>query len=132
MPSCAEEFCEGRFDLVYSLKLKYYVSQMLDYSNDSLSLSLMLKPFNIEASGEVSHYLVIGHLLDDLIDQLGEESVVDPLDIAASAWELGYEPAKQFLEEGPVLIFQLFRADFETSGELVSNHLISLTTTAQD
>ena len=118
--------------MIYSLKLKHYVSQMLDNSNDALGLRLMLKPFNIEVNGELSHYLVVGHLLDDLIDQLGEDAVVDPLDVAASAWELGYEPAKQFLEDGPVLIYQLFRADFETSDECRPNHLISLTTRTRD
>lgn len=94
--------------MILSLPLRYYLLQMEKISHAPVSLGKLLLPFGLgNQSGGDHHFLLVGYILDDLADQKNPEELVDPLDIASCAWELGYEPAKKFLEHGPYLMYKL-------------------------
>lgn len=99
--------------MLYSLPLRIYLMQMKAYSNDPVTLDKLLEPFRI-STGEKQdhHFLLVGYILDDLADQKKLTDAIDPLDVASSAWELGYEPAKKFLEQAPFLIYNLIKEDY--------------------
>ena len=73
-----------------------------------MSLQLILSPFDIDKIQEdPCTFLVLGHLLEAILEEFEENAFVDPLDIATTAFGLGFSPAEKFLDEGPDLLFQM-------------------------
>lgn len=81
---------------------------MKDHINEPLSLSVLLAPFGLTGNEQESDFLLVGHLLEVVNQDMvaGKRKNTDPLEIAAIAWELGYDGAEKFLDEGPLLLYQ--------------------------
>ncbi len=111
------------------MRLKHYIAALRNKSHSQVNLATLLEPFRLSASTEESSFLLVGHILDDMEDQLELNDVIDPLDVAYFAWELGYEPAKEFLKNGPALLFQLAKLqqieEKLLSGSLMRNNVNS-------
>ena len=98
--------------MIYRMQLRHYMMRLRNCSNQPVSLNLLLAPFGLVGTCEVSSkHLVVGHVVDDLMDQYREDAVIDALDVVSSAWELGYEPAGVFLEEGPLMMYRLLQEE---------------------
>ena len=89
------------------MPLQTYAAMLQNTLNTAVSLELLLQPFKISAAGPRSVDLLVGHIIDDLYERLGADAIIDPIEVASSAWELGYDAAGDFLEHGPYLIYQL-------------------------
>lgn len=96
------------------LQFKDYSEQLSARSNHALSMELVLKPFGLGSPNkDSSDYLLVGHLLDHLAETYKSDDVVDLIDIADAAAELGLEGAEGFLELAPLTMFQILRAHLE-------------------
>lgn len=91
------------------LQFKDYVNAMKSFANKPLSLEKVIEPFGISSSPATSDFLLIGHLLDYLSEDLHPDDAVDAIDIATAAYELGHEEAQNFLDEAPWLMIQMAR-----------------------
>lgn len=87
-----------------AMPLSRYNEQLKAFSNAPLSLASLLRPFGIACSSVASDYLFIGHLLDELATQWRGHQAVDALDVATVAYELGFDPAGDFLDASPELL----------------------------
>lgn len=93
-------------DRQLSMTLRDYIKMQKNESNHPLSLASILKPFGIGTDCQIeSPDLLTGHVIDELNDIFSPFTTIDPLDVAAAAWELGFDPANQFLDEGPQIIY---------------------------
>ncbi len=98
--------------LIQEIPLSLYALQMKHQSNKPISLKSIMEPFCMGLSkGQEDPFLLVGHLLEELLDQNDPKSFIDPLDVASMAWELGHEPAGEFLERGPLLMYHLMKED---------------------
>ena len=96
-------------NMAIELPLSAYLIRLTNSVNQPLNLTLLLSPFGLQLDNcGNDEFLMVGHILDDLVDLYEPSTMIDPLDVAATAWELGHEPAKDFLETGPYIISQLW------------------------
>lgn len=99
--------------MIIDLPLKHYLKHLKPLSNEPLSIKKLMSPFGLLLDDLKDHeFLLVGHVLDDLADQKSENDMIDPVEVASSAWELGYEPAKTFLENGSILIYSLIKSEY--------------------
>lgn len=92
------------------LPFGYYKKALQAASNDALSLAKLLEPFGLKVGDQIEDKsLCIGLIVDDLSEFFDDEAWVDPFDIARVAWEHDFRPAWHFLDEAPLLIWQLFK-----------------------
>lgn len=90
----------------FSLTFKSYLGELENFANEPLSLELMMLPFKLSVSAIPSGDLLMGHFLDALFEEYEQNQKLDPMDVAALAYDLGYDSAGIFLDEAPNLIFQ--------------------------
>ncbi len=76
-------------------------------SNEPVRMNRLLEPFGfISPDKGVDEDLYVGLVLDHLAERFYDFECIDPMDVAEAAWELGFQPARIFLDEGPLLISQ--------------------------
>jgi hypothetical protein len=96
----------GRNIMNFSLTFKKYLAALGESANEPLSLELMLRPFQLSVSSVPAADLLMGHLLDALQEEFEDDRKIDSMDVAAVAYDLGYDGAGIFLDEAPNLLFQ--------------------------
>lgn len=84
-----------------------YLKLLRPYSNTGLSLNRLTLPFGIISGSDESDNLLVGHVLDDLATRFADTDTIDPIDAAAAAYELGHEPAGDFLDEAPYILSRM-------------------------
>lgn len=89
------------------LLFKDYLEILVPESNENLTLDILLKPFGISSILPQSTTILVGHFLDYLQEQYKDTDVIDVIDVAQSAVELGYDPAEFFLDQAPWLMVQM-------------------------
>ncbi len=88
-----------------NLPFGIYKKTLRPLSNEPLEMNKLLKPFDFSVPNESTDPdLCVGLLLDLLAESFYDFECIDPLDVAEAAWELGFQPAGVFLEQGPLLI----------------------------
>ena len=92
-----------------SMTLQRYIDILNSHANQELTLKTLTCPFGISSSDTPSEFLLIGHVLDDLLEKMKPSQMIDCLDVATSAYELGYDPAGDFLDEAPWIMFKMSR-----------------------
>lgn len=88
------------------LSFKDYLKQIAQRANEPLSLATLTAPFGVAAPEESSSTLLNGHVLDDMAEAFAPDAIIDCLDVAAAAWELGFDPAGPFLEDAPLVMYR--------------------------
>ena len=83
-----------------------YIEGLMGHSNEPITLSKLLEPFalNLNIQDFKSDFYLIGHFIDFLKLNSKMDDVLDPIDIASYAWNLGCDEVETFLDEGPSLI----------------------------
>ena len=84
-----------------------YLHELAGVSNARLTLAHLLAPFGLENESAPCEHLLVGHAADEIAETFASTDQVDPLDVAACAYEIGYEEAGDFLEIGPSLLHSL-------------------------
>ena len=79
------------------MKLQQYIDCLSSRVNEPVTLTALMKPFDLHTCSLESPCLLIGHVLDDLQNKLSLEQEITELDVAYFAWDLGHEPAYNFL-----------------------------------
>lgn len=91
-----------------TLPFGIYKKQLRPYSDDPVCLSVLMKPFGIEVdSSEIDTSLSIGSLLKQMSETFYAFDCIDPMDLAEVACQMGFKPAGNFLETGPLLLMDL-------------------------
>jgi hypothetical protein len=90
-----------------SMPFKEYLRILKAYSNSPLTLNRLTLPFGIIGGNEESTSLLLGHVLDDLASRFDGDEAVDFIDVAATAYDLGHEPAGEFLDQAPHILSRL-------------------------
>jgi hypothetical protein len=90
-----------------SMRFKEYVDLMKNQSNMSLTVNRLTIPFGVAADVSQSEDLLIGHILDAMGEEFDPDDSVDFMDVAAFAYELGHDPAGNFLEEAPYIAYRM-------------------------
>ena len=93
----------------FSMTVGEYVKLLRPYSNSPVSLNRITLPFGILSNSLASDTLLMGHVLDDLASRLPLDQSVDCIDVVAAAYDLGHEPAGDFLDEAPYIIARMAR-----------------------
>ncbi|NRA45394.1 MAG: hypothetical protein HRU09_10615 [Oligoflexales bacterium] len=91
--------------MVLKIQKTRYLRLLRGHSNAPLSMSMILKPFGFNSLAKECDHLLVGHFLDFLEEVHGNLAHFDPMDIAGAAWELGYDGAESFLDDGPGMIY---------------------------
>ncbi len=86
--------------MLEKIRVKDYLALISPYINQNMNLSLALEPFQIFADATTMD-LPFGFLCDLLMDEYGQEALIDAFDVASALWELGLESGLTFLEQGP-------------------------------
>jgi len=102
--------------LKVTITLREFLLAVGTHMNRALSLNLLILPFGLEGEIEVDQGLLVGHVIDELTSRFKPSDMIDCLDVAAAAWELGHEPAGDFLDEAPYRMFAAIRARGLESG----------------
>ena len=89
---------------IMSTSLGQYLNAMKGMELSPLSLNLLLSPFGLSYQADPDDGLLVGWVLEQLAAEFQPEDHVDPMDIAAVALSLGYEPADRFLTDAPWLM----------------------------
>jgi hypothetical protein len=90
-----------------NMQLKDYFRILRAYSNIPLTLNRLTLPFGVISGSDESDTLLVGHVLDDLASRLGADEAIDCIDVVAAAYDLGHEPAGDFLDEAPYLMSRM-------------------------
>ena len=101
-----------------TLPLKEYVTLQMGNEHAPVSMQELFKPFEPESEtkGEPDEVLVMGNIIESLESEFTEDDFIDPIDVAATAYSLGYEEAAYFLDDTPWLSNQ---ETHKSSGELL-------------
>ena len=95
-----------------TIQLSEYIASLKGYSNAPLTLDRLTSPFGIASNRSESDTLLVGHVLDTLVE-LGPNSAlehsIDCIDVATAAFELGHEEAGPFLDEAPYIMYRMLR-----------------------
>jgi hypothetical protein len=86
------------------MRLGDYLKLLRPYSNSPVTLNRITLPFGILTNAIASDTLLMGHILEDLSQRLPLDQTIDAIDVAAAAYDLGHEPAGDFLDEAPYLM----------------------------
>lgn len=95
--------------MVLKIKKSQYIKTLRRCSNRALSMNVLLEPFGLKSIAEECDFLLVGHFLDFLEESSQSLGYLDPMDVAGSAWELGYDGAEQFLDDGASMIYDDLR-----------------------
>jgi hypothetical protein len=87
-----------------NMTLKEYLRILKAYSNIPLTMNRLTLPFGVISGNEESDTLLVGHVLEDLMQRLEADQAIDCIDVAAAAYDLGHEPAGPFLDEAPYIL----------------------------
>ena len=89
-----------------SMRLEEYLDSLRGSNDTPVSLKLILEPFGFYYPSDPDMHLSARVFCESLTAEYEMNEWVDPVDIAPSAMDLGYEPAAPFLEEAPWLMVQ--------------------------
>lgn len=103
-------------DLRVVLPLREYLVRIQGLINEPVNLQRLVLPFGMDIPGENDEFLLTGHVVEELISRHQLNDLIDCIDIAAAAWELGHEEAGLFLDEAPYRILESARARGLESG----------------
>ncbi|MFK7825649.1 MAG: hypothetical protein AB8G05_15970 [Oligoflexales bacterium] len=95
--------------MVLKIRKVRYFRLLREYSNEALSMSIILKPFGFRSTAGECDFLLVGHFLDFLEESSSQLAHLDPMDVASVAWELGYDGAEAFLDDGANMIYNDLR-----------------------
>lgn len=90
-----------------AMPFKDYLKLLRGYSNVPLTLNRLTLPFGVISGSDASDTLLVGHVLDDMLARYEGHQMVDCIDVAAAAYELGHEPAGPFLDEAPYIMSRM-------------------------
>lgn len=93
------------------MRLGEYLKLLRPYSNSPVTLNRITLPFGILSNGVASDTLLMGHVFDDLVSRIPLDQTIDCIDVAAAAYDLGHEPAGDFLDEAPYIMARMARED---------------------
>lgn len=85
---------------VLLMPLATYIKFLMPHSNDELNLNLLFRPFGFTYGHSSGEGYLVGHLLEELLEEFDSAALVDVMDVAGCAWNLGFESAERFLESG--------------------------------
>ena len=94
----------------FKLPFKDYVKALRPMSNLPVDMEVLVTPFGIGASDMGDKILLVGHILDEMSEEFQADTLIDCLDVARVAWSLGHDPAGQFLDDAPKLLWQVVRS----------------------
>ncbi len=93
-----------------TLKFSDYIGAFKGAEQSLVSMDIMLAPFGLSFASKSDKSTLLGWVLDDLSTQFSENDQIDPIDVASSAFALGYDDAERFLKFAPQLICQAIRS----------------------
>lgn len=93
------------------MRLGDYIKLLSPYSNAPVTLNRITLPFGVISNAIASDSLLMGHVLDDLAQRLPLDQTIDCIDVAAAAYDLGHEPAGDFLDEAPHIMARMAKDD---------------------
>lgn len=93
-----------------SMSFKEYVEFLKSYSNRPVTLNRLTLPFGIISDSIESETVLVGHVLDDLATRFAGKDQIDCIDAAATAYDLGHEPAGGFLDQAPYILSRMAQA----------------------
>lgn len=77
-------------------------------SNEPLALNKVLKPFGLSCTdNEIDQELSLASLIEKLAKDFYDFECITPIDVADAALELGFYPARVFLEDAPIILANL-------------------------
>jgi hypothetical protein len=91
------------------MRFKDYKEQLKADLNTPASLQRLAEPFGVQWREFEDPHLLIGHVLDAMSDEFQDHELVDALDIATLAWEMGCHDAGRFLDEAPNMLYRNFK-----------------------
>jgi hypothetical protein len=97
-----------------AVKFQDFVKIIGKKSNQPLNLRELAAPFGITLSDVNSPDLLVGHVLDELALTFVASDMIDCLDVATAAWELGHDSAGALLSEIP----EKMAAELRARGEV--------------
>ena len=88
-----------------TLPLKDYVNSLLGCEHNPVSMEELFRPFEPDTAtkGNPDEALVMGNIIEGLQSEFTTDDMIDPIDVAATAYSLGYEEAAYFLDDTPWL-----------------------------
>ena len=89
---------------IMSIPLAQYLAAIKGKEEAPLSLDVLLSPFGLAYQADPDEGLIVGWVLEQLVVEFKEDDHIDPMDVAAIALSLGYEPADRFLSDAPWLM----------------------------
>ena len=89
---------------IMSISLRQYLDAMTGSEETPLSLNVLLAPFGLAYQADPDKGLLVGWVLEELVVEFGMHDHIDPMDVAAVALSLGYDPADRFLTDAPWLM----------------------------
>ena len=88
-----------------TIPLSEYVRRLSDQANCELDLKLILSPFGIcYGDHPAEEGYLVGHFLDALADDFSPGALVDVYDVITCAWDLGFDAAGGFLDQGHLIL----------------------------
>lgn len=87
-----------------NMKFREYLEIQREHANKPAHLSALTSPFGIDWHLTSEPYVLVGHILDALYEKVEMDDLIDSLDVATVAWELGCLDAGRYLDEAPMLI----------------------------
>ncbi len=91
------------------MRLGDYLKLLSPYSNSPVTMNRITLPFGILSNSLASDTILMGHVLEDLSQRLPLDQMIDCLDVAAAAYDLGHDPAGDFLDEAPFIMARMAR-----------------------
>lgn len=77
-------------------------------SNEPLGLNKVLKPFGLSCNDdEVDEEISLASLFEKLANDFYDFECITPIDVADAALDLGFYPARVFLEDAPIILANL-------------------------
>lgn len=93
------------------MKLKNYLDHQVGKECLAVSMEGLLSPFGLYYQGSTDTKLELGLVLDNLQAEFKLSDMIDPIDVATSALDLGYIDAEIFLDEAPLIIAHLSKSN---------------------
>ena len=87
-----------------SMPLKDYLIAQRGHEAELVSMERLLAPFGIYFHSTQDSSLPLGLVCEDLDSSFSKLDLIDPMDVATSAFALGYDDASLFLEEAPLML----------------------------
>ena len=97
---------------VICMRFENWIDALREFENAPVSLQVLMHPFGVQADSTEDEFLVVGLVIEELLEEFQKTDMIDLLDVATAVWTLGHDRAERFLDQAPELMIQILRQDF--------------------